>query len=498
MFPIQEFLLDEAFLALDRHLHTFNVFDVLNLKEFEIRHTRFLAHMLDPNETHGMGTNFLRNFLLHVSAQLPEAGQGSPAPSLLDDIHQLDLELARVTAELSIGPKSANPSAKAVKDDKDRSGRLDLLLRIPHRRGHIVSIAIENKINAKESGNQLERYHGWMEKEFGMDRSLLLYLTVADEEVASPWLGITYSNVVYPALETTRQTAGSTPGNGPALLIEHYMAALRDKVEAEAAYADADRLAEELLLAYKGAQHAIESLRAEWQDPFSRKGLDGSWGLYSRYRRTFDFLAGFAADEQTRVLRWFMQKWPETVAGKLPGTRIRLDDSNRSYMRFLPAYPGKALLTLSHDLAQKAEPDRKFPWTKGEHAVLFEIRSYALSRGQDSAEEGFQWVLYLVIGPLQGVERVPFVKNLCSSLVTPYPVLPKRRGVDHTGIPQVIAPKTVSQKFSSVFKLPFAARSLDELEQEMSSPGVLAVLENVSSLVEDALAAAKRQQAPGA
>jgi hypothetical protein len=453
--------------------------------------------MLDPNGTHGMGTEFLRNFLLHVNAQLPEAGKIA-ASSQLDDIHQLDLALARVTAELSIGSKNGKALPSTEGGDEDCNGRLDLLLRIPHRRGHILSIAIENKINAKESGNQLDRYRRWMNKKIGMEHSLLLYLTVADEEVAAPWQGITYSNVVYPALETTRRTAGSVPGNGPALLIEHYMAALRDKVEAEAAYADADRLAEKLLLAYKGAQKAIENLRTEWQDPFSKKALDGSWGLYSRYRRTFDFLAGFAADEQTLVLRWFMQKWPEKVAEKLPGTRIRLDDSNRSYMRFLPDYPGNALVSLSHDLAQKAEPDRKFPWTKGEHAVLFEIRSYALSRGQDNAKEGFQWVLYLVIGPLQGIERVPFVSHLCRILAASYPVRPKKNGVVHSGNPQVIVPKTVSQKFSSVFKLPFAARSLAELKEEMSSPEVLTVLGEVSTLVEGALSAAKPQQAPGA
>ena len=49
MNSLKDLLVDKSFLSLDRQLRTFNVFDVLNLKEFEIRHTRFLAHMLARN-----------------------------------------------------------------------------------------------------------------------------------------------------------------------------------------------------------------------------------------------------------------------------------------------------------------------------------------------------------------------------------------------------------------------------------------------------------------
>lgn len=43
MFAIQDLLVDKSFLELDRQLNSFNIFDVLNLREYEIRHTRYLA-----------------------------------------------------------------------------------------------------------------------------------------------------------------------------------------------------------------------------------------------------------------------------------------------------------------------------------------------------------------------------------------------------------------------------------------------------------------------
>ena len=64
---------DEAVrqLALDVHLldelremiNKFNMFKVLKIDQYEIRHSQMLAWLLDPQENHGLGDTFLRNFL---------------------------------------------------------------------------------------------------------------------------------------------------------------------------------------------------------------------------------------------------------------------------------------------------------------------------------------------------------------------------------------------------------------------------------------------------
>lgn len=484
MTSLKDLLVDKSFLALDRQLRTFNVFDVLNLKEFEIRHTRFLAHMLDPNGSHGLGTAFLRNFLLHVSAQLPDGGAQVPG-----EIHQLDLELARVCAELTLDNKATRRTMDddnaGTTDNETASGRLDILLRIPQRNGHTISIAIENKVNAREGKDQLPRYRKWMHKHYGPDKCLLLYLTVADEDVKTPWCGITYSNTVYPALDTTRDTAGATLGTGPALLIDHYMAALRDKVEAEAAYADADRLAEELHRAYPHAKGAITGLRDRWSSPLGAAALDAEWGLYSRYKATFNFLARYDTDEQALVLRWFKRSWSDTVAAIQPGTRIVTDDSNRSYMRFLPEYPGSALTTLTRQFALTSEPGKKLAWTTGRHAVLFEIRSYPVSEEREGGVTRYQWVLFLVVGPLDGIERTPFIQTLRTNLTAGL----KR----HQAVEVQPEGRRITQTFTSVLKMKLPVGSQAEFEQHMTSPTFLDTLRKIASITERTL----MEAAPG-
>lgn len=48
---------------LTKWTNRFNIFDVLKISGMEIRHSNMLAWLLDPHETHGWGTSFLKAFL---------------------------------------------------------------------------------------------------------------------------------------------------------------------------------------------------------------------------------------------------------------------------------------------------------------------------------------------------------------------------------------------------------------------------------------------------
>ena len=52
----------------------FNVFDVLRNAEYEIRHSNVLAWLLDPNENHGIGDRFLRNFIRCLNEKADKQG----------------------------------------------------------------------------------------------------------------------------------------------------------------------------------------------------------------------------------------------------------------------------------------------------------------------------------------------------------------------------------------------------------------------------------------
>ena len=47
-------------------LHTPNFFNILNVTKTEIRHSNFLAWMMNPNESHNLNTIFLKWFLKEV------------------------------------------------------------------------------------------------------------------------------------------------------------------------------------------------------------------------------------------------------------------------------------------------------------------------------------------------------------------------------------------------------------------------------------------------
>ena len=58
---------DIQFDELDLGLKQPNIFKVLGASKAEIRHSNFLAWLLDPNESHNLGGVFLKRFLRNLS-----------------------------------------------------------------------------------------------------------------------------------------------------------------------------------------------------------------------------------------------------------------------------------------------------------------------------------------------------------------------------------------------------------------------------------------------
>ena len=51
---LERFVIEnDDLLELESHIGRFNIFDALRIERMEIRHSNFLAWLLDPNESHG-------------------------------------------------------------------------------------------------------------------------------------------------------------------------------------------------------------------------------------------------------------------------------------------------------------------------------------------------------------------------------------------------------------------------------------------------------------
>ena len=63
---LENFICDKELKELEQKFDKFNIFDCLRLTRTEIRHSNFLAWLLDPNETHGLSDYFLKEFLVNI------------------------------------------------------------------------------------------------------------------------------------------------------------------------------------------------------------------------------------------------------------------------------------------------------------------------------------------------------------------------------------------------------------------------------------------------
>lgn len=126
----------------------FNVFQALGVSEKEVRHSAFLAYLLNPTAHHDQGTLFLTSFLRWLEIDYVQ--------------DKAVLNGARVYPEFDIGDL----------------GRIDIM--VLHGTGQILSI--ENKVWAGEQPRQIERYQEWIDKQAtigaaAVEGSAVLFLT---------------------------------------------------------------------------------------------------------------------------------------------------------------------------------------------------------------------------------------------------------------------------------------------------------------------------------
>ena len=133
----------------------FNIFNVLDLTSDETRtHSAFIAELLDPNGSHGLGDQFLQSFVNTIDC--------------LKSWH-FDTQSAKVHKELSIGGKN---------EDCSEGGRIDIVVESNGK-----AIIIENKIYAGDQEKQLVRYYNYGTKNYS-NGIRLLYLTLNGEDAS--------------------------------------------------------------------------------------------------------------------------------------------------------------------------------------------------------------------------------------------------------------------------------------------------------------------------
>ena len=172
--------------SLEASIGRFNVFHALGVARAEIRHSAFLAWMLDPSESHGLGDLFLKPVLLDLLRAAPREAR-PVSPARLDGA---DLSTAEVRREWR---------------------HIDLLIHC-HEPDFVV--AIENKIDSGEHGGQLERYRKMLERELPDTPALLVFLTPDGSEPSDDaWSPYSYEELHAVIKRTVGSTSGAVGGD---------------------------------------------------------------------------------------------------------------------------------------------------------------------------------------------------------------------------------------------------------------------------------------------
>ena len=132
----------------NRKGENYNLFSILSIERYELKHSALIANLLDPKGSHGCGDAFLRAFF--------EIALKERAYPFEDCTH------LHSYTEYYTGPIAG-----------DTGGRIDILVKSSH-----YGLIIENKIYAGDQDKQLTRYDNYGKETFGADKYLLAYLTL--------------------------------------------------------------------------------------------------------------------------------------------------------------------------------------------------------------------------------------------------------------------------------------------------------------------------------
>lgn len=187
-------------LELESRVGRFNVFDALRIVREEIRHSNFLAWLMDPIESHGQGQLFLRAALMDMLRHAP-TDKRPFGPVALDGVDMARVEVRREWRHIDI----------LILSDEPR-----------------LVIAIENKIDSEQGPTQLKDYReGVIEPEFPDREPFLVYLTrEGDDPLDDRWIPYDYAKL-HQTLDRCCRFNKDSIGEDVTVFLSHYLNMVR-------------------------------------------------------------------------------------------------------------------------------------------------------------------------------------------------------------------------------------------------------------------------------
>lgn len=234
---LEKFIYDNPELEkLEAVIDQFNIFSSLGIINQEIRHSNFLAWLLDPSETHNLSDYFVNLFLKLAL----KTGNTKNSELSIFDIETFDLTDLKVYREWN---------------------NIDVLL--VDESNQFVCV-IENKIDSTEHSDQLSRYRTVMEHHFKDYKKIFIYLTVhgGSAENEDLYIAIRHKEVAG-LIDTLLDRRKSQMNDDVVLFIQHYSEMLKRYIMEES---EVQQLCEAI---YKKHQKALDLIYKYRPDIYS-------------------------------------------------------------------------------------------------------------------------------------------------------------------------------------------------------------------------------------
>lgn len=280
----------QEFTYLHNHFNRFNPFKVLQVDNYEIRHSNVLAWLMDPQQNHDLGAYFIKKLLAKVFVN----------PANFEDEDKLAnydvLQLSRHSYHDLVVYKELATSNKK---------RIDLLA---VSQSHEVAVLIENKFWSNESEGQLEEYIEFVRNAYDGYKIVPVFLTLQDEEPThEDYLMLGYSDVL-DILNNVTDANKEYMHPDVHSFISYYIDILEDQLVQN------DELNEKGMTLYKNHKEAVDLLAAVGKGRITESGFANELSLiYSQYKETIDFVVKVGSSFLREAFIRFARKlgWPE-------------------------------------------------------------------------------------------------------------------------------------------------------------------------------------------
>lgn len=281
----KELLNEKDFEKLEAELQKPNIFSILGIGRMEIRHSSFLAWLLDPNGSHGLGNRFLIKIMRDLA------------------IENNDLDIFEIS-NLNFNNVEINREMSSYDSENKKNGSIDLLIDFWSDK---LVICIENKIDATDSEEQLEKYKKYIDttKNFKEYKNrIFVYLTPFGDKPkrhkGMEWHTYSYERNIVKHLENIQE---ATINSSVKTYISDYLSTLKSEI--------------------MGTKDSATDLASK---------------IYEKHSKIFDFVNENISKETITAIWDNINKWLKDFAEKLIQEINKIDDANHYKLGFTQTY----------------------------------------------------------------------------------------------------------------------------------------------------------------